>query len=41
MGSSDGAADGLILGLDERTDLSSSVSSCEGYNDGKLNGSLV
>ena len=41
MGFSDEAADGLKIGLDEGTELGYSVVSSEGYNDGKLNGSLV
>ena len=41
MGSSDRAADGLELGIDEGTELGSSVRSFEGYNDGKNDSSLV
>ena len=38
--SSDRAADGLELGLDEGTELGLQVRSSEGYNDGKLDVSL-
>ena len=40
MGSSDGAPDGIELGLDEGTGMGYSIFSSEDYNDGKLDNSL-
>ena len=41
LGSSHGPADDITLGIDEETELGSMVGSFDGFNEGKLVGSLL